>query len=59
MVELSRRGFLAGLLGTAVIAVIPKAVVAEAVVEPIDPWAITAPARLDLPMGALCASRGA
>lgn len=44
MMELSRRGFLAGLLGTAVIAVIPNAVApVEAAVPPIDPFAITAP----------------
>lgn len=41
--ELSRRGFLAGLLGTAVIAVVPKAVDAPVPVEPFDPWAVQAP----------------
>jgi hypothetical protein len=46
--QLSRRGFLAGLLGTAVIAVIPNAAApveaaVETVVPPIDPFAITAP----------------
>lgn len=42
--DLTRRGFLAGLLGTAVIAVAPKAALIEtAPVPPIDPWSIQAP----------------
>jgi hypothetical protein len=41
--ELSRRGFLAGLLGTAVIAVIPKAADVVMPAEPFDPWAVKAP----------------
>jgi len=48
MIETSRRGFLAGLMGVAVIAVVPHdpaALVADAVpsIPPIDPWAIKAP----------------
>ena len=44
MTELSRRGFLAGLFGTAVIAVVPAEAAVETVpVAPIDPYAIAAP----------------
>lgn len=47
MIELSRRGFLAGLFGTAVIAVVPKTALLEVAaptpIEPIDPWSIKAP----------------
>ena len=44
MVELTRRGFLAGLFATAVIvANVPKASLLADVVEPIDPWGIKAP----------------
>lgn len=42
MVDLTRRGFLAGLLGTAVIVSLPKQVAAAAP-KPIDPWSIKAP----------------
>ncbi len=44
-IELSRRGFLAGLFGTAVIAVVPKAaeIVLAPEIVPIDPWSIKAP----------------
>ena len=43
--QLTRRGFLAGLLGATVIAVVPKgaALALDAAVPPIDPWAIQAP----------------
>ncbi len=44
MPQTTRRGFLAGLFGTAVIVALPKATPAPApAVEAIDPWAITAP----------------
>lgn len=44
MVELTRRGFLAGLLGATVIAIVPTGAQALAPeVVPIDPWAIKAP----------------
>jgi hypothetical protein len=44
MVELTRRGFLAGLFATAVIvANVPKASLLADVIEPIDPWGIKAP----------------
>ena len=43
-IDSTRRGFLAGLLGAAVIAVVPKAaLIAEPAVQPIDPFSITAP----------------
>lgn len=42
-IDVTRRGFLAGLLGAAVIAVIPKEAQALIEIEPIDPWAIKAP----------------
>lgn len=42
MVDLTRRGFLAGLLGTAVIVALPKQTTAIAP-DPIDPWSIKAP----------------
>lgn len=41
--DLTRRGFLAGLLGTAVIAVVPKSALIETAPVPIDPWSIQAP----------------
>lgn len=46
MTQISRRGFLAGLFGTAVIAVVPKTALLEVAaptpIEPIDPWSIKA-----------------
>lgn len=46
-IEVSRRGFFAGLFGTAVIAILPKPALALAtdpvVIPAIDPWAIKAP----------------
>lgn len=43
MLDLTRRGFLVGLLGTAVIAVLPKAAAEALAPEAIDPWSIQAP----------------
>lgn len=43
MVDLTRRGFLAGLLGTAVIVSLPGVVAPAAEITPIDPWSIKAP----------------
>ena len=44
-IDVTRRGFLAGLLGATVIAVVPKAaqVALASEIAPIDPWAIQAP----------------